>query len=158
MTSSNSGGADHTARPANLNDYRDPTARHPDAAPLKPPPKYPNRVKELRMASGLSPRQVAERSGIPVPTYFGIQQGRLPLSQERAEAIAKVFDVDPKTLAPAPLQPAEAIRSRKGRGGHKLQPAEEQDLEKLLAAALNIPKRRRKLAADMLTLLKRAWE
>lgn len=158
MTSSNSGGADHTAAPANLNDYRNITPRHPDAAPPKPPPKYPNRVKELRIASGLSPRQVAERANIPVPTYFGIQQGRLPLSQERAQAIAKVFEVEPASLAAAPLQPAATIRSRKGRGGHTIQQPEEQDLEKLLAAALAIPKRRRKLAADLLTLLKRAWE
>lgn len=123
--------------------------------------KYPNRVRQLRKATGMSSKLVAERAGIPLPTYSGIERGKLVLTFERAAAIAPILSVaNPADLSTSPLVPAAALASRAGKA--KPQRSEEAqhliDSDELIKLCLSIPKRRRQLAADLLKVLLRAWE
>jgi transcriptional regulator with XRE-family HTH domain len=126
-----------------------------------PSPKYPNRVRQLRKAAGMSSKLVAERAGIPLPTYFGLERGKLPLTAERAMALAPILNAkDPRDLSPGPLVPAAALASRAGKAKPKRPEADQLliDSDDLVKLCLSIPKRRRRLAADLIRVLLRAWE
>lgn len=114
-------------------------------------------MKQLQRSKGLSPKRVAEAAGINIATYYGIQRGRLPMSQERAEAIARVLEctVADLTGTTTPLPAAADLRRRHDKPAitdaavlkRQLQDA---DLERLLATVLQVPKNKRGAAVNLL--------
>ncbi len=51
------------------------------------------KVKKLRIERGFSQREVAEKLGIRQPNYGKIENGETPITVEKLEVLAEVFDV-----------------------------------------------------------------
>jgi DNA-binding XRE family transcriptional regulator len=61
-----------------------------------------NRVRELRIAAGLSQDEAAMRSGLARSTFARIDQNpRCSIALDRARQIAQALDVEPLDLLPA---------------------------------------------------------
>ena len=120
-------------------------------------PRYPNNIKVLQRQKGWAPKKVADAAGINIATYYGLQRGRLPLTQERAQALAQVLECTVAELAGSttPLPTTEQLRRRHDKPAitdaavlkRQLNNA---DLKKLIEAALQVPEGKRGAAVNLL--------
>jgi transcriptional regulator with XRE-family HTH domain len=63
--------------------------------------KYPNHLKKMIKQMGLSVKEVADESGIPLRTLFDYCAGKVPIPRKRLEEIALVIGCSPHCLVPA---------------------------------------------------------
>ncbi len=97
----------------------DPSA----APPTNAPSTYPNRIRELRLASGAPLRSIADASGISIQQINRLELGQRRLTDDARAAIAKALGVHPADLdliatqeeppppaiQPAPIAPPQSI-------------------------------------------------
>ncbi len=88
---------------------------------------YPNRLRETIKQSGLTIKEVAEESGIPLRTLSDYCSGNVPIPRRRLEDLALVIGCSPAYLVPhAPHRKPEA-----------LQPGEESEEDWISTRGLN---------------------
>lgn len=63
-------------------------------------PKYPNRLRELIRQTGLTVKEVAEETGIPLRTLFDYCKGDVPIPRKKLEDLAAVIGYAPHSLVP----------------------------------------------------------
>ncbi len=56
------------------------------------------RLRDLRLAKGLTPQQLAELSGVPQPTIWRIEDGTTRIDLGILERLAEALDVDAALL------------------------------------------------------------
>jgi transcriptional regulator with XRE-family HTH domain len=62
--------------------------------------KYPNRLRESIRQAGLTVKEVAEESGVPLRTLFDYCKGDVPIPRKKLEDIAAVLGYSPRYLVP----------------------------------------------------------
>lgn len=62
--------------------------------------KYPNHLKTMIKQTGLSVKEVADESGIPLRTLFDYCAGKVPIPRKRLEEIALIIGCSPQCLVP----------------------------------------------------------
>lgn len=62
--------------------------------------KYPNHLRVLIKQAGLTVKEVAEESGIPLRTLFDYCSGKVPIPRRKLEDIALVIGCSPQYIAP----------------------------------------------------------
>lgn len=72
----------------------------PADAPADAKPTYPNRIRELRLASGAPLRVIADASGISLQQINRLELGQRRLTDDAKVAIAKALQVEPWELEP----------------------------------------------------------
>lgn len=65
----------------------------------------PNRIRELRMAAGMSQQSLGDRIGRSKMTISDLERGEIKLDLEYMELIADALNVQPAELLPRRLQP-----------------------------------------------------
>ncbi len=65
------------------------------------PAKYPNYLRKLIKEAGLTVKDVAEESGIPLRTLFEYCKGDIPVPRKKLEDIAAVLGCSPHHLVPS---------------------------------------------------------
>lgn len=63
--------------------------------------KYPNYLRKLIKEAGLTVKDVAEESGIPLRTLFEYCKGNIPVPRKKLEDIAAIIGCSPHYLVPA---------------------------------------------------------
>lgn len=128
-----------------------------NGAASPPQPRYPNNLKVLQRQKGYAPKKVADAAGINIATYYGIQRGRLPLTQERAAALARVLECTTAELAGSavPLPAAADLKRRRDKpaitdAAALKRQLHNADLKKLIEAALQVPEGKRGAAVNLL--------
>lgn len=115
--------------------------------PASPGP-FPNRLGELRHALQLTQAQIAAQSGITLPTYSTLEQGRRKLLPSEEGALVRVLGCGtPSNLYADGVRPSPARTTRAARTE-----AANPDM-RLIAAVLGLPKRRKALALRILEVL-----
>ena len=105
-------------------------------------PKYGKHLASLRLAAGLSQQQIADVVEVRQSTVASWERSARPPKGDFLPLLAKTYKVSLSTL----IQCEESLSADRHRG-----PASR--LEKLLAEAHKLPRRRQKRIADTLELL-----
>ncbi len=66
--------------------------------------KYPNHLRELIKRAGLTVKDVADESGVPLRTLFDYCKGDVPVPRKKLEDIAAVIGCSPHHLVPLTLR------------------------------------------------------
>lgn len=78
---------------------------------------YPNRVRLVRRARGLTAQQLAERIGAAHQTVSKLERGETRLQGERMAAISRALGCEPAELLAATTTPRVPVIGRVGDGG-----------------------------------------